>query len=191
MALVRTVVDSPLGRLTCEASDTGLRAVDFDPATWPAVDGQRPSAAVEVSADEHPMLAAVAAQLSEYFAGKRTAFDVPLDLHVTAFQRDVLAAMTVIPYGQVWSYLELARHLDRDATSARAIGRACNANPAPIVIPCHRVVAADGSLGGYGAGVDAKRRLLALERGEPAVPGGGWEPSSLRGVEDPAMPRLF
>jgi methylated-DNA-[protein]-cysteine S-methyltransferase len=191
MALVRTVVESPLGALTLDASDDGLRGVRFDPGRWPAVGPAPETAAVTVPADEHPVLAAAARELAGYFAGTLHAFDLPLDLRVTRFQRDVLDAMAAIPYGQVWSYADLARRLGRDTGSARAIGRACNSNPVPIVLPCHRVVAADGSLGGYAAGLEAKRLLLGLERGEPAVPDGGWEPASARRTDDPAMPHLF
>lgn len=191
MTLVRAEIDSPLGVLALEASDAGLRALRYDPARWPAVGAMPESPAATVPVVDHPVLAAAAREVDEYFAGTRRTFDLPLDLTGSRFRREVLSAMTAIPYGQVWSYLDLARRLGRDANSARAVGRACNGNPLPIVVPCHRVVAADGSLGGYAAGLDVKRWLLALERGDPAVPPGGWEPARARALERREAPRLF
>jgi methylated-DNA-[protein]-cysteine S-methyltransferase len=189
VSLHRTTVVSPLGPLTIEASDRGLRTIRFDPDRWPAVEPAE-SAAEDVRLVDDPLLEATARELAEYFDGRRTFFDLPLDLRTTAFRRTVLEAMAAIPYGQVWSYRELGRHIGRDAGAARAIGQACHDNPLPIVLPCHRVVASDGSLGGYAAGLDVKRWLLGLERGDPAVPPGGWEPASAARVPTEA-PTLF
>ena len=110
------------------------------------------------------MLAAAAAQLREYFAGSRRAFDLPLDLDGTDFQRRAWTALAAIPYGETRSYREQARRLGVPR-AARAIGAANGANPVPIVLPCHRLVGADGSLTGFGGGLDVKRWLLDFEAG--------------------------
>jgi methylated-DNA-[protein]-cysteine S-methyltransferase len=101
-------------------------------------------------------------QLREYFAGKRVAFDLPLAPTGTGFQRSVWRQLQEIPYGQTISYGELARRVG-NPKAARAVGSANGANPLPIVIPCHRVIAGDGSLGGFGGGLPTKQKLLALE----------------------------
>ena len=103
-------------------------------------------------------------QLAEYFHGERTIFQLPVDLHdCTPFERDVLAATATIPYGEVRSYKWLAERVGRPGT-ARAIGNALHKNPVPVIIPCHRIVKSDGSLGGYAFGTAWKTRLLALEQ---------------------------
>jgi O-6-methylguanine DNA methyltransferase len=102
-------------------------------------------------------------QLIQYLAGARTSFDLPLDLsHGTDFQRRVWKTLRAIPYGQLWSYRGLASRVG-GVQYARAVGGAVGANPLPIVLPCHRVIAQDGAIGGFSAGLPAKRRLLALE----------------------------
>lgn len=111
--------------------------------------------------DRGPFADAVA-QLEEYFAGERTRIDLVLDTGGTSFQREVWAGLQRIPYGETMGYGELAEHLGRPG-AGRAVGSANGANPIPIIIPCHRVIAADGTLGGYGGGLDCKTRLLALE----------------------------
>jgi methylated-DNA-[protein]-cysteine S-methyltransferase len=103
-----------------------------------------------------------ARQLREYFAGKRTQFDLPLAPEGTAFQRSVWRQLQAIPYGETISYGELARRVGKPKAS-RAVGSANGANPLPIVIPCHRVIASDGTLGGFGGGLPIKEMLLALE----------------------------
>jgi len=113
----------------------------------------------------HAQAGAAARQVGEYVAGKRVTFDLPVDLsHVTAFQRQVLLAACQIPRGQVRTYAEVARQIGRPS-AARAVGQALSHNPVPIVVPCHRVLAADGSLRGYlgSQGVETKQRLLVLE----------------------------
>lgn len=109
-----------------------------------------------------PLLDRAAVQLREYFAGRRAAFDLPLAPVGTPFQRRVWAAIAKIPHGRTATYGELARRL---SSGARAVGMACGRNPIPIIVPCHRVVAADGRLGGYsgGDGAATKRALLRLE----------------------------
>ena len=104
----------------------------------------------------------VLAQLDEYFSGARRAFRLPLAPAGTAFQLAVWEALRAIPYGQTVSYTELARRLG-NAGSARAVGLANGANPLPIIVPCHRVIGADGSLTGFGGGLHIKRALLSLE----------------------------
>ena len=126
--------------------------------------------------DARPFEAAIA-QLAEYFAGGRQDFDLPLAPEGTSFQRTVWQALTRIPYGETTSYSTLAQRIGKPQAS-RAVGLANGANPLPIVVPCHRVIGADGSLTGFGGGLDIKRKLLALEREQ-----------SLRGVSAGAKPR--
>ena len=109
-----------------------------------------------------PLAAALGRELREYLAGKRTAFRTPIRLEGSPFQMAVWHALGTVPYGEVITYAELARRLGRPQ-AARAVGQALGANPIPIVVPCHRVVGSDSSLGGYGPGLVWKRRLLELE----------------------------
>jgi methylated-DNA-[protein]-cysteine S-methyltransferase len=148
--------DSPLGRLVLGAGDRGIAAIAFADRAAPVVLGP-PEAA----------LADAAAQLDAYFAGERRAFDLPLDLAGTSFQRRVWDEVRRIPYGTTISYRELARRVG-NPSAVRAVGAANGRTPVPIVIPCHRVVGADGSLTGYGGGLDRKRALLELEGARPA-----------------------
>ena len=152
MPAARCTIESPVGPLTITAADGVITAVDFG-----ADGGPRPNAGV---------LAEAARQLTEYFAGDRREFALPLAPSGTPFRLRVWQAMQAIPYGQTRSYGDLARALD---SAPRAVGGACGANPIPLVIPCHRVVSAGGALGGFsgGAGCDTKRQLLALERALP------------------------
>ncbi len=113
--------------------------------------------------DGDPLLQEAVRQLAEYLGGKRRRFDLPLDLDGTPFQLRVWRRLLAIPYGATCSYGELARAVGRPG-AARAVGQACGANPVAIVVPCHRVIAAGGALGGYGAGGKLKRRLLDLEQ---------------------------
>ena len=111
------------------------------------------------------MLIEASRQLTEYFAGRLTVFDLPLSTGGTPFQQRVWGALREIPYGTTTSYGEVARRLGLHGGASRAVGLANGSNPISIVIPCHRVIGADGSLTGYGGGLDRKRFLLALERG--------------------------
>lgn len=144
---------SPLGLITLDATDTALTSVTIADSGTP--DQQSP---------EHPVLARAAAQLDEYFLGTRREFDLALDLAGTAFQRAVWAALSVIPYGTSMSYGELG-HAAGVGFAPRAVGGAVGANPVPIIIPCHRVLAADRRITGYsgGAGIATKQQLLELE----------------------------
>ncbi len=107
-------------------------------------------------------------QVALYLEGRLRAFDLPLDLRGSSFRRRVLAAVSMIPYGETMSYGQIARRAGSPG-GARAVGQAVGANPVPLIVPCHRVIASDGSLGGFGLGLPMKRRLLDLE---------GWIPDS-------------
>ena len=146
----QTVVDTPIGPLGLVASESALQAVVFD--------GRR------VRADARsPVLDEAARQLEAYFDGELVEFDLPLELHGTEFQRGCRLALATIPYGQTVSYGEQARRLGLGSDRARAVGAANGQNPLPIVLPCHRVIGADGSLTGFGGGLHVKRFLLELE----------------------------
>ena len=148
------VTDSPVGPLTLAGDDelTDLRMEDQ--AHEPDRDGWVPDPDAFPDAVD---------QLAAYFAGELVAFDLALRLEGTDFQRQVWAALQEIPYGETWSYGRLAGHIGRPGAS-RAVGLANGRNPVGIVVPCHRVIGADGSLTGYGGGLDRKRLLLRLER---------------------------
>jgi methylated-DNA-[protein]-cysteine S-methyltransferase len=144
-------LDTPIGPLTLIASETGLRAVLFE--------GRAPPPGIADS----PVLDAAAAQLREWFAGERTAFDLPLDLDgATPFQRRAWLALAEVPYATTRSYGAQARALGAPR-AARAIGAANGRNPLPVVLPCHRLVGADGALTGFAGGLHVKRALLAHE----------------------------
>lgn len=158
MTLTYRLVDSPIGPLTLvgEETRTVLRAILFarDPGL-PAT----PPVRARLDAGAFPE---AASQLTEYFAGKRRAFDLALEAEGTEFQRRVWQELSRIPYGETISYRELARRVG-NPSAVRAVGGANGRNPLPIVIPCHRVIASDGSLAGFGGGLAAKQFLLRLE----------------------------
>jgi len=118
-----------------------------------------------VHAPDRPPLPALREQLDEYFAGQRREFDLPLAPQGTGFQRQVWRALEAIPFGETRSYADVARTVDRPQ-GYQAVGQANHNNPIGVVIPCHRVIAADGGLGGYAAGLERKRQLLDLEAGQ-------------------------
>jgi len=151
-------IDSPVGRLRLIASDTALVGIWFENGR----DGKRPWPAIPRRDSE--ILARVRTQLAEYFAGERREFDLPLDPRGTEFQRSVWQRLTRIAYGETTTYGALARELG-DPGASRAVGLANGSNPIPIVIPCHRVIGADGSLTGFGGGLPIKQALLELESG--------------------------
>jgi methylated-DNA-[protein]-cysteine S-methyltransferase len=152
MTLTTTAVETPIGELRLVASEQGLREV-----LWPSREPAEP-----VSDEGSPVLTEATRQLEEYFAGTRERFSLPLDLHGTAFQRAAWLALADIPYGRTVSYAEQARRLGRPR-AVRAVGAANGRNPVPIVLPCHRIVGSDGSLTGFGGGLDVKRALLEHE----------------------------
>ena len=156
MVRTHTVVESPVGPLTAVREDGVVVGLYFD------LPG-RPIPADRLGRRDDPGFADVAAQLREYFAGDRSAFDVALRPSGNDFLLAVLEQMTRIPYGETRSYGDLARALG-DRTLAQAVGVACGRNPLPVLIPCHRVVGADGSLVGFGGGLARKRFLLDLEQ---------------------------
>ncbi len=150
-----TTASSPVGRLTLVAAGDRLVALTFD-------DDSHAARARGDAARDDRRLRAVATQLEEYFAGTRTAFDLSLAPEGTAFQKKVWAALRRIPFGDTASYGQIARAIGTP-TAARAIGGANHRNPIAIMIPCHRVIGADGSMTGYGGGLRRKRLLLDLE----------------------------
>jgi len=152
MTLSKLVIDSPIGPLHAYASDAGLTHL------WLSGD---PEIAAPIR--ETPILARVADQLAEYFAGTRRVFDVPLAAAGTEFQQRVWRALTTIPFGATWSYGELARAID-SPTASRAVGAANGKNPIGIIVPCHRVIGANGTLTGYAGGLPMKQKLLAHEQ---------------------------
>ena len=159
----RRTVPSPVGPLTVVASIDGIRAVlwpDDDPLRVPSVPIDGPeceAAAIDAVLDLAEL------QLGEYFAGERTDFDVPLDPVGTDFQREAWAALRQIPFSETVSYGEQAERMG-DKNKARAVGAANGRNPISIIVPCHRVVGADGSLTGFAGGLETKQWLLAHER---------------------------
>ena len=156
-------LDSPVGPLLLAATPEGLVRVAFETED---VDSVLSELAAQVSprvllAPER--LDAVASELEEYFAGRRHAFDVRVDLRLArGFRRAVLERLTQVPYAGTVSYAELAARAG-SPRAVRAVGTACALNPVPLVVPCHRVVRSDGTSGGYRGGPDVKRRLLAME----------------------------
>jgi methylated-DNA-[protein]-cysteine S-methyltransferase len=167
-ALARVALASPIGRLTVHATARGVCAIDVGRRGSGSVAGNvraRPATAGEARrAFRHASRAAH--ELREYFAGGRRRFTVPLDLAGTDFQRRAWAAMRRVPYGATMSYAQQARRAGAPR-AVRAVGSANGANPVPVIVPCHRIVASDGSLGGYALGLAVKRRLLALESRRP------------------------
>jgi methylated-DNA-[protein]-cysteine S-methyltransferase len=147
---------SPIGRLLLTSDGTALTGLYMEPSRKAqSTDGWTEDAAVAP-------LPATLRQLTEYFGGTRRDFDLPLRMQGTEFQKRVWRELTEIPYGQTWSYGELAKRIDNPSAS-RAVGLANGRNPISILVPCHRVIGADGSLTGYGGGLDRKRWLLAHE----------------------------
>ena len=163
--VTHTVLDgTPVGPLTLVAAGTALTGLYMTDQRH-----RPPQESFGDPADPGaPPFAAAITQLRAYFRGELTAFDLPLTLRGTPFQRRVWAALCTIPYGETRSYGQLAEALGVP-TAARAVGLANGRNPVGIIVPCHRVVGADGSLTGYGGGLDRKRRLLAFERTDEAL----------------------
>ena len=153
-------IDSPVGRLLLGGDGERLTRIDFQDGPQPL----RPAAHWQPAV--RPFAAAIE-QLAQYFAGQRRRFDLPLAPTGTEFQLRVWQALRVIPYGTTLSYGELARRIGNPRAS-RAVGLANGANPLPVVVPCHRVIGANGALTGFGGGVPIKRALLVLEGALPA-----------------------
>jgi O-6-methylguanine DNA methyltransferase len=172
-----TILDSTIGPLFLAASEKGLVALEFD-ARLPGQQSIRPNprdlrresghevrekATKGFAFEDAPgRMKAYMGELEEYFAGKRREFSFALDLRGTDFQLACWRALLAIPYGETRSYAAIARAVGK-ANAFRAVGMANNRNPIAIVVPCHRVIASDGTLCGYGGGLDVKRKLLELE----------------------------
>jgi methylated-DNA-[protein]-cysteine S-methyltransferase len=155
-----TTLDTPIGELLIETNETAITQI-----LLPGKGQEIEEVAQQQKSQERKkplVMKDAVGQLKEYFAGKRTEFDLPLELAGTDFQREVWLALGEIPYGKTISYAELASMVGRPA-AFRAVGQANGSNPIPIVLPCHRVIASGGKLGGYGGGLDMKRQLLSLE----------------------------
>jgi methylated-DNA-[protein]-cysteine S-methyltransferase len=157
MRFFTTTLPSPVGTLSLVATDRGLAAI-----LWEKDDPARVRLGPLEDAPEHPVLVQAARELDEYFAGKRTAFSVPLDMIGTDFQKRVWQALLTIPFGETRSYLQIATLLGKPKAT-RAVGAANGRNPLSIVAPCHRVIGANGALTGFAGGLEAKAWLLELE----------------------------
>ena len=166
--IVYDMIDTPVGELLLTATAEGLTGVHFQKASG----GHRPEPgwqrARALSGAASSAIAAARAELDAYFAGKLTKFTLPLAATGTPFQQRVWTALRDIAFGETISYLELARRLG-DPKAVRAVGGANGRNPIPVIVPCHRVIGADGSLTGFGGGIERKRWLL---RHEGALPEG-------------------
>ena len=156
MTTIHAAIDSPIGSLRIAANDAGLCMIGFP----------KPQRDLTLPADwregAHPLIDLARTQLGEYFDGRRRDFDLPLAPAGTPFQRRVWQALADIPFGQTRSYAQLAATIGQP-TAMRAVGAANGRNPLPIVVPCHRVIGADGSLTGFGGGLPTKQFLLRLE----------------------------
>ncbi|MDQ6884543.1 MAG: methylated-DNA--[protein]-cysteine S-methyltransferase [Candidatus Dormibacteraeota bacterium] len=161
-----TTHDTPVGTLTLVASDRGLRAI-----TFPSDSGRIRLTGRPHRNPGHPWLTLATRQLDEYFAGTRMTFDVPLDVEGTRFQLAAWRALSAIPFGTTVSYGHQARQLGIP-TAARALGAANRANPVCIIVPCHRVIGANGSLTGFAGGLERKRFLIDHEVATLARTGG-------------------
>jgi AraC family transcriptional regulator of adaptative response/methylated-DNA-[protein]-cysteine methyltransferase len=168
-AVTLRTIETPIGPMIAGATQDAIVLCDF---------AHRPMMAAQLAAVRRrigptregstPLLERLASQLAEYFGGVRRSFDLPLDLPGSPFQERVWAELRSIPYGETITYRQLAERVDA-AGAYRAVGRANGTNRAAVIVPCHRVVAADGGLGGYGGGLPAKRLLLDIERRQPTT----------------------
>jgi methylated-DNA-[protein]-cysteine S-methyltransferase len=167
-------MESPVGELRVIANRSAITAIEFDgPPPEGASKASSASRAAERAAgrlvgerdDAHPLLVEAVRQLRAYFAGELKEFDLPLDPQGSVFQQSVWEQLRLIGYGETASYGEIARRLGMTAAASRAVGLANGRNPIAIVIPCHRVVGANGTLTGYAGGIERKQTLLDLEQG--------------------------
>jgi O-6-methylguanine DNA methyltransferase len=158
------IFKSPWGWMAVSKSAKGITAIVLPKESRQAVRSELPTGSIELLHDQvSPRLREAQAQLIDYLAGRRQSFDLPLDLSEgTSFQQKVWRTLLTISYGQLRSYQWVAIRVG-GRQYARAVGNAVGANPMPIVIPCHRIVAQDASLGGFSGGLPAKRKLLTLE----------------------------
>jgi len=166
MAVRRCEIESPVGTLTLFADEHGLSRILFE---GEVLDDTGAEVTEVVDAPDDPVLTEAVRQLEEYFAGSRDHFELPLHLEGNNFEREAWRALAAIPYGETISYGDQAAYIGRPG-AFRAVGGANGRNPLPIVLPCHRVVGADGSLVGFGGGLAVKQWLLDHERGVPQLP---------------------
>ncbi|MEY4882334.1 MAG: hypothetical protein RIS34_188 [Pseudomonadota bacterium] len=160
-SIVQTIFHTPLGPMTLAATHMGLAGVWFDDQR------HRPDHAAWPEDTRHPVLLQAQQQLTQYFAGQRSQFDLPLDLRGgTVFQQAVWQALLALSFGQTTHYGDISRRIG-NPKAVRAVGAAVGRNPIGIIVPCHRVVGADGSLTGYAGGLDRKTALLRLESVPP------------------------
>ncbi len=157
-SMLYTTVDSPIGELLLLGDEQTLFGLYMQ-------QGRKPMRIAAGWQRDASPFARVATQLDEYFHAGRVAFDVPLAMHGSEFERRVWRALQDIPYGETISYGELARRIGQPSAS-RAVGLANGRNPISVIVPCHRVIGANGSLTGYGGGIERKRLLLELESGQ-------------------------
>lgn len=160
MAYFSKLMASPVGELKLLASDKGLAAI-----LWQDDDPKRVRLSPVTVDNQHPVLLETERQLNDYFTGKRTRFDLPLDFVGTEFQKKVWAALVAIPFGETRSYGEIARQIGHPK-AVRAVGAANGKNPISIIAPCHRVIGANGKLTGFAGGLATKAFLLNIEAGQ-------------------------
>jgi methylated-DNA-[protein]-cysteine S-methyltransferase len=153
-----TTMESPIGELLLVGDGDSLSGMYMQ-------DGRKPKTIAPGWQESAAPLADARTQLEEYFAGNRTTFEIPLAAQGAPFEREVWHALEEIPYGETVSYGEIARRVGQPA-AARAVGTANGRNPIAVIVPCHRVIGADGTLTGYGGGLERKRLLLELEQGQ-------------------------
>lgn len=158
MSKAQWTLESKVGRLYLVASEAGIQGV-----FWKKQAAVAMASSLRSSAPEIKILAMAVRQLTEYLAGKRQAFELPLDVQGTIFQKQVWKQLSQIPYGKTFSYKDVAGRI-KNPKAVRAVGSANGKNPLCIIVPCHRVVAANGTLGGYSGGPAIKTQLLALEK---------------------------
>jgi methylated-DNA-[protein]-cysteine S-methyltransferase len=163
MSLSYKKINSPVGELKLVASEEGLAAI-----LWQNDRPERVPLGEMVEEPEHKVLVKTEKQLTEYFAGERREFDLPLDMRGTPFQKEVWDALLGIPFGETKSYGDLAKQLGNPG-AGRAVGAANGRNPISIVVPCHRVIGSSGKLTGFAGGLDVKARLLEMEREAKAL----------------------
>jgi methylated-DNA-[protein]-cysteine S-methyltransferase len=161
-SLFCTTLDSPIGELLLLGDGRALHGLYMQ-------DGRKPTRIAPQWQRSAAPFSDVEAQLQEYFAAERVAFDIRLTMNGTQFERRVWQALQEIPYGETVSYGEIARRVGQPS-AARAVGLANGRNPVAVVVPCHRVIGANGTLTGYGGGLERKRLLLELEQGQASMP---------------------
>ncbi|OFV95624.1 MAG: hypothetical protein A3H94_00830 [Acidobacteria bacterium RIFCSPLOWO2_02_FULL_60_20] len=171
-AICEANISTSLGKFAVRCSERGIREISFGAGRNAPRSRNGASTGTEVAvADDTQRTKAAewarraAKELEEYAGGQRRKFTVPLDLEGTSFQKKVWGALRTIPYGETRSYGEIARQVG-NPRAARAVGMANHENPVAIVVPCHRVIAGDGSLGGYAGGLKRKSRILGLEKSQ-------------------------